>query len=124
MMNDTETLLPQANTSLSADILTTSVDDIGKVDPWIAGRDLIFKIAFPIFIAFGTFSNLLVFVVMRSGSLRDISTCFYMSILALADLGKEDVIIYFISNKSTSSEIPPQLCLHVAFLARFCERHF
>ena len=28
------------------------------------------------------------FIVMRTGSLIDVSTCFYMSILALADTGE------------------------------------
>ena len=38
-------------------------------------------------IVFGTIGNLLTFYVMRRGSLKDVSTCFYMSILALADTG-------------------------------------
>ena len=32
--------------------------------------------------------NLLTFYVMRSGSLKHVSSCFYMAILALADTGK------------------------------------
>ena len=39
----------------------------------------------PILIVFGTTGNLLSFYVMRKGSLRKVSTCFYLSILALAD---------------------------------------
>ena len=41
----------------------------------------------PMLIVFGTIGNLLTFYVMRRGSLKDVSTCFYMSILALADTG-------------------------------------
>ena len=39
------------------------------------------------FLVFGTIGNILVFIIMRTGSLKDVSTCFYMSILALADTG-------------------------------------
>ena len=39
----------------------------------------------PILIVFGTIGNLLSFYVMRKGSLKKVSTCFYMSTLALAD---------------------------------------
>ena len=36
----------------------------------------------------GGFGNILSFIVMQRGSLREVSTCFYMSMLALADTGK------------------------------------
>ena len=39
------------------------------------------------FLVLGSIGNILVFIVMRRGSLKDVSTCFYMSILALADTG-------------------------------------
>ena len=42
---------------------------------------------------FGPIGNILSFIVMRRGSLKDVSTCFYMSILALADTG-ESLLIY------------------------------
>ena len=41
-----------------------------------------------IIIIFGSIGNILTFIVMRKGSLKDVSTCFYMSILAVADTGK------------------------------------
>ena len=41
----------------------------------------------PFLIIFGTTGNILSFLVMRRGSLKTVSTCFYMSILALADTG-------------------------------------
>ena len=44
-------------------------------------------IIFPIIIIGGTVLNILSFIVMRRGSLKEVSTCFYMSILALADTG-------------------------------------
>ena len=42
----------------------------------------------PILVLFGTVGNLLAFYVMQRSSLNKVSTCFYMSILALADTGK------------------------------------
>ena len=39
-------------------------------------------------IVLGTIGNLLTFFTMRRGSLKQQSTCFYMTILALADTGE------------------------------------
>ena len=41
----------------------------------------------PVLIVGGTLGNLLAFCVMRRGSMKKVSTCFYMAILALADTG-------------------------------------
>ena len=41
----------------------------------------------PIVIVLGTIGNLLTFYIMKKGSLKEVSTCFYMAILALADTG-------------------------------------
>ena len=49
---------------------------------------MLIMVSFPIIIVLGTIGNLLTFVVMRRGSLKRSSTCFYMAILALADTGK------------------------------------
>ena len=43
---------------------------------------------FSVIILFGTIGNLLTFVVMQRGSLKNSSTCFYMAMLALADTGR------------------------------------
>ena len=45
-------------------------------------------ITYPVLIIFGTMGNVVRFVVMQRGPLRNVSTCFYMAILALADTGK------------------------------------
>ena len=45
-------------------------------------------IARPPIIVLGTIGNLLTFFTMRRGSLKEQSTCFFMTILALADTGK------------------------------------
>ena len=39
----------------------------------------------PILIVVGTTGNCLTFYIMRRSSLKDVSSCFYMSLLALAD---------------------------------------
>ena len=45
-------------------------------------------ITYPVLIILGTVGSVVTFVVMQRGSLRNVSTCFYMAILALADTGK------------------------------------
>ena len=42
----------------------------------------------PILIVIGTTGNSLTFYIMRRSSLKDVSSCFYMSLLALADTRK------------------------------------
>ena len=61
-------------------------------------------ISYPIIVVGGTVGNILTFIVMRRGSLREVSTCYYMSILALADTGKSTIIF--------------SLILFIAFLTR------
>ena len=51
----------------------------------------------PPIIVLGTIGNLLTFLVMQRGSLRKMSTCFYMSILGLADTGEFHLCCIFIS---------------------------
>ena len=70
-------------------------DSVDQEDEWAVPRVilLIFK---PIVMVFGTFGNLLSFAVMRRGSLKDVSTCFYMSMLALADTGQFGNLLGFL----------------------------
>ena len=49
---------------------------------------LIQIIVLPIFLTAGTMGNGLSFYIMRRTSLKDVSSCFYVSILALADTSK------------------------------------
>ena len=39
----------------------------------------------PILIILGTYGNAVSFYIMRRGSLKEVSTCFYMAMLAIAD---------------------------------------
>ena len=51
-------------------------------------KRFIYVTTFPFLIIFRSIGNLLTFVVMRRGSMKHVSTCFYMAILALANTGK------------------------------------
>ena len=45
----------------------------------------------PILFIFGTYGNAVSFYIMRRGSLKKVSTCFYMAILAIADTRKYEL---------------------------------
>ena len=71
--------------------------------PWRTDQHLnvlyiIYAVGYTLIIVFGTIGNILVFIVMGKGSMRDVSTCFYMRMLALADTGKLnlEVLIFFL----------------------------
>ena len=51
-------------------------------------RKIVFSVTFPLLVILGTFGNVLSVIIMRSGSLKKVSTCFYMTLLGLADTGK------------------------------------
>ena len=50
--------------------------------------EIILIVSYIIIIICGPIGNILTFIIMRRGSMKDVSTCFYMSILALADTGE------------------------------------
>ena len=88
-MDDNE-ILPHLlwnNTTDTSDINTTVFSDSDSKDRLLEIRNTVWFFTYPILITAGTFGNSLVFVVMRRASLKHVSTCFYMSILALADTG-------------------------------------
>ena len=75
------------NTSEAAEIEKLDLYDDYKqlyldIEWWI---NSISFIALPIL---GGFGNILTFIVMQRGSLKEVSTCFYMSMFSLADTGK------------------------------------
>ena len=74
---------------------TTEEAEVGKIDLYDNYKQLymdiewwVNTIAYITLPVVGGFGNILTFIVMQRGSLKDVSTCFYMSILALADTGK------------------------------------
>ena len=62
-------------------------DNFDETERWIN------VFASPVIILFGTIGNTMTFIVMRRCSLKDVSTCFYMAILALTDTGKWSQLI-------------------------------
>ena len=86
-MNTTDIFSTQNTTTETADVGKIELDDDYKqlyidIERWI---NSISFIALPVF---GGFGNILTFIVMQRGSLKEVSTCFYISMLALADTGK------------------------------------
>ena len=91
--------LPIQNTMDTSDTFfihsTTEAVDFGKQDLHDGYKQIyidikwwtktIANITFPVV---GGFGNILTFIVMQRGSLKEVSTCFYMSMLALVDTGK------------------------------------
>ena len=94
-------LLILNNTSKDAeytDNITISQDESNQYSNATTGyeltnADIAFVTLGSLVTIFGPIGNILSFIVMRRGSLKDVSTCFYMSILALADTG-ESLLIY------------------------------
>ena len=83
---DVSTLPGIMNTSFN----TTNVYDVNQASHrWNKAEiaRLIQLIVRPILVLFGTVGNILSFYLMRRGSVGDLSTCFYMSMLAVADTG-------------------------------------
>ena len=69
---------------------TTAVSIGEQTSKWTNAEiaRLIQIIVRPILIVVGTVGNCLTFHIMRRTSLKDVSSCFYMSLLALADTSK------------------------------------
>ena len=72
------------------DNITIPPDETGYE---LTNADIAFVALGSLVTIFGPIGNILSFIIMRRGSLKDVSTCFYMSILALADTG-ESLLIY------------------------------
>ena len=76
--------------TMNASVNITDVPDVNESTHWNATEiaRLVQLIVRPILVLFGTVGNIMTFYIMRRGSLGDLSTCLYMSVLALADTGK------------------------------------
>ena len=88
-------LISSLSMSYSVDISNSSFNStkFSEVDnPFVWNSKeiarLINIIVRPILVVFGTIGNGLSFFIMRRSSLKNLSTCFYMSILALTDTGE------------------------------------
>ena len=81
-METTENLFTEGTTTEADDLADNFNQLYIDIENWL------YKITFIAFPVLGGFGNILTFIVMRGGSLKNVSTCFYMSMLALADTGK------------------------------------
>ena len=70
--------------------MTTLSNDDKETSKWFNEEitRLIQLITRPILVIFGSIGNVLTFYIMRRTSLKNVSSCFYMAVLALADIGK------------------------------------
>ena len=70
--------------------ITTLSNDGKEISQWFSEEitRLIQLITRPILIIVGSIGNILTFYIMRRTSLKDVSSCFYMAVLALADTRK------------------------------------
>ena len=74
----------------SFNVNVTETDDSTESTTWDNKEiaRIIHVIVRPTLVVFGTIGNTLSFYIMRRSSLKRLSTCFYMAILALADTGE------------------------------------
>ena len=96
-MNTTDIFSTQNTTTEAAEVEKLHIHDDYKqlyidIEWWIY---VIIYITLPVF---GGFGNILTFIVMQRGSLKEISVCFYMSMLALSDTGKSKATDPFLEN--------------------------
>ena len=122
MINNTESA-PDNNSTIanfSASGFSVSGFSASDSDPYVEMAITIFKIVIPILFLLGNVGNITSFVILRTGELKKLSTCFYMSVLAVVDTGKTysfDCVKYShpqrVSRKiySVSVEIT-NVCLH------------
>ena len=101
---------------------TTEAAEVGKLDLYDDHKQLYIDIewwmnaiSFIVFPVFGGFGNILTFIVMQRGSLKEISVCFYMSMLALSDTGKSKATDPFLENNIYFS-CPEIVCFLYYFL--------
>ena len=89
---------PAFNTNFSNQV--TDDDDDGD-DGGAELARIVFVFTYPVIIIFGSIGNILTFIVMRRDSMMEVSTCFYMRILALVDTGKLLDFLFFLKNYRT-----------------------
>ena len=87
-LNSSLLLLNNTSTDAEYPDNTTIAPDESNGKTGYTTAELILIVSYTIIISFGSIRNILTFIVMRTGSMKDVSTCFYMSILALADTGE------------------------------------
>ena len=87
--HDISVSLPQLFDPSNSTLKTTSPVTVEEPLKWTNAEiaRLIQVIVRLILVVIGTIGNCLSFYIMRSTSLKDVSSCFYMALLSLADTG-------------------------------------
>ena len=93
MFDDTSDILKDHNTSTTEDPLNATETPVSDENKEVAR--LIEVFIRPILFIFGTYGNAVSFYIMRRGSLKKLSTCFYMAMLAIADT--REYILHYIT---------------------------
>ena len=94
MFNNTSVIVNDYNISTTEDPAQSPISDENK-----EVARLIEVFIRPILFIFGTYGNAVSFYIMRRGSLKKVSTCFYMAILAIADTREYIYSIRFYKEK-------------------------
>ena len=84
----TYSVLPFHNAEHSENTTSTSDESNGTNNGEFNTWNIVYLVSYAIIIIFGSIGNLLTFIVIRRGSMKDVSTCFHMSILTIADTGE------------------------------------
>ena len=112
MFKNTSVILNQHNTSTTEDPLNAAETPVSDDNREVARLIQVFMR--PILIILGTYGNAMSFYIMRRGSLKKLSTCFYMAMLAIADTRESRSILHYITGKGSLHEV--STCFHVAIL--------
>ena len=112
MFKNTSTILNDYNTSTTEEPLNAAETPVSHDNREVARLLQVFMR--PILIISGTYGNAMSFYIMRRGSLKKLSTCFYMAMLAIADTRECRSILHYITGKGSLHEV--STCFHVAML--------
>ena len=108
IFKNTSTILNEYNNSTTGDSINTGDTHVSDDNREVAR--LIQVSMRPLLVILGTYGNALSFYIMRRGSLKKLSTCFYMAMLAIADT--REYKLNYIEKKDLWGKVQ-----HVAMLA-------
>ena len=88
-----EIFYPIETDNLTTDSVVSNATESEKQETWVPSKEeevarMLNLVIRPVLIVFEIIGNGLSFYIMRQGSLNKMSTCFYLSLLALADTSK------------------------------------
>ena len=84
--------------STESNTTSNGTDNFGWTNSNIEMARMVFITIAPVLILFGSFGNIMSFIILRRGDLKKLSTCFYMSVLAVVDTGRSHLNKYLLFN--------------------------